>query len=247
MRVLRTGLVVLVVLAVATVIADSAARRMVEGRLADGIRTSQNLPEQPSVSVGGTPFLLEALRGRYDDVQLGLGPVAVPGGPRLTSVQAQLTGVTAPLSSLNSASSSDALPDVRADAVDAQALVSYSALTTTFGGALPRQASGLTLSRAASPGALRVRLSYALLGVAIPIDAVVHLAIKGKKLVATASPPTLSGVPEQFRDQVAQLMSFTTALPALPYGLAISGLSVRADGIAFTATGHNVRLGAVAS
>jgi len=247
MRAVRTLVIVLVVLVVVAVIADSGARRVAEGRLADGIRTSQRLAEPPSVSIGGTPFLLEAARGRYDDVQLQLGQIDVPGGPTLTSVDARLTGVTAPLSSLNAASGSQALPDVRADAVQAQALVSYAALTKTFAAALPKEVSGLTLSQASSAGDVRVRLSYAILGFDVPIDASVHLTIKGKKLVATASPATLAGVPAQFRDQVAQLMTFSTAVPALPYGLAISGLSVRADGIAFAASGRNVQLGALAS
>jgi len=244
MRAVRTLVIVLVVLVVVGLIADSGARRVAEGRLADGIRTSQKLAEPPSVSIGGTPFLLEAARGRYDDVRLQLGQVDVPGGPTLTSVDAQLTGVTAPLSSLTSSSSTQSLPDVRADAVQAQALVSYAALTKTFAAALSKDISGLALSQATSPGDVRVRLSYAIFGFDVPIDASVHLAIKGKKLVATAAPATLANIPAQFQDQVAQLMTFSTAVPALPYGLAINGLSVRADGIAFAASGHNVQLAA---
>ncbi len=244
MRVVRTVVITLVVVAVVAVVADGGARRWTEDRLATRIQSSQQLPEQPSVTIGGTPFLVQALRGRYDDVQLRLGPVSVPGGPPLTSVQARLTGVSAPLSSLGSAAATNADPDVRADLVDAQAMVSYSALTSTFGSALPTSVSGITLAPATSPGDLRVRLSYAPLGVAVPIDAVVHLAVQGGKLVATTSAASLTGVQRQYRDQVARLMSFSTAVPALPYGLKISGLSVQPDGIAFTAAGRNVSLGA---
>jgi len=63
-------LVTLVALAVILVAADLGARAYVLRRVATEIQTDQHLPARPVLTVAGGSFLLQAARGRFDDVTL---------------------------------------------------------------------------------------------------------------------------------------------------------------------------------
>jgi hypothetical protein len=61
-------LVVLLVLGAGLVAGDLVASGVAERSIAQRVQQSGGLPERPEVEVRGRPFLLQALRGRYDDV-----------------------------------------------------------------------------------------------------------------------------------------------------------------------------------
>ncbi|NIZ89641.1 LmeA family phospholipid-binding protein [Kineococcus rubinsiae] len=63
-------LVTLVALAVILVAADLGARSVALRRVATEIQQDQRLPARPTVTVAGGSFLLQAARGRFDDVTL---------------------------------------------------------------------------------------------------------------------------------------------------------------------------------
>ncbi|WP_432492661.1 LmeA family phospholipid-binding protein [Kineococcus gypseus] len=90
---------VLVVLAVVLVGADLAARAWATGRAEREVQQRLGLPQRPEVTVAGGSFLLQVLRGRYEDVSLAAA--RVPGEDLvLDELRVDLPAVRAPLRSL---------------------------------------------------------------------------------------------------------------------------------------------------
>ena len=62
--------------------ADSVARYFAAARLSDGLRTALDLPQDPSVSIGGFPFLWDLARGDLESMTISTrsvrrGPLAL--------------------------------------------------------------------------------------------------------------------------------------------------------------------------
>lgn len=94
---MRRLLWVVIALVVLLVAADRVSVAEAQSQVAKRIAREQGLIVQPRVTIGGFPFLTQAIAGRYDDVALTLtdlrrGPVVV------TRLTANLSGVHVPLS-----------------------------------------------------------------------------------------------------------------------------------------------------
>jgi hypothetical protein len=88
------ALALIVVLGTALLLwgAEWLARAGAESVLARAVQERTGVLDRPAVQVHGGPVLLQALRGRYDDVEVDSG--AVSSGPvRLRDVEAELSGV----------------------------------------------------------------------------------------------------------------------------------------------------------
>ena len=72
--------------------AEWLARTGAESVLARTVQERTGVLEPPTVRVQGSPVLLQALRGRYDDVEVDIGTVS-SGPVRLRDVEADLSGV----------------------------------------------------------------------------------------------------------------------------------------------------------
>ena len=89
-------LLVVALLVVALVIADRVAERLATQATAQQLRMSQHLPQDPEVSFGGFSFLFQAVRGRFDEVDVAAADIPTPVVPvarasvRLFGVQAGL-------------------------------------------------------------------------------------------------------------------------------------------------------------
>jgi hypothetical protein len=95
----RRLLVVLLVVVGLLVALDRVAVLAAERVVATRIQTDQSLPERPDVSIGGFPFLTQAIAGRYGSVTLtvhDLHRTVVP----VHTLTVHLTGVHVPLSSV---------------------------------------------------------------------------------------------------------------------------------------------------
>jgi len=88
-------LVTVVALAVILVAADLGARHLALREVASRIQQDQGLAERPVVTVAGGSFLLQAARGRFEDVTLTLG--GLPAGDlELSGVRVRLPQVHVP-------------------------------------------------------------------------------------------------------------------------------------------------------
>lgn len=237
MRSLTRLISLAIVLVVVAAIADTAVRFVVQNRLASQLQASQNLSSTPSVSIGGFPFLTQAVAGRYDSVTVTTGEIPAVGGVSVASVDARLTGVDLPLREALSGSVS-VIPVSR---VQADAVVSFDSLETAVGNQLKDYISDLSLSRA-SDSTVTVKGTVSFAGFSVPLTAPVRVTVSGNRVTLAAAASGLTGIPQEARQTVANALSFAVQLPALPYGLKITGVGVTADGITARATATNVRL-----
>lgn len=181
---MRRLLVVLAVLVALFVAADRVAVGFAERAVALRIEAAEHLSSRPSVSIGGFPFLTQAVAGRYDDVAVTMA--GLPRGElRLTRLSVHLHGAHVSLAAILGGH----VDGVRVDSGSATTFVSYSDLDA----ALARD--GLTASYGGSPGMVRLTSKLGLSGVA-------RLGVTPHSLEASVGPAsvltfhkTVSGMP----------------------------------------------------
>src|SRR5512133_1572254 len=94
---MRRLVIVLFVLAVVLLVADRAGVVVAQSALAGKIQQQLDLDRKPDVSINGIPFLTQAIRGTYRDIEVQL-PDVDAGDVRDVAVDARLQGVHVPLS-----------------------------------------------------------------------------------------------------------------------------------------------------
>ncbi|GAC1441264.1 MAG: DUF2993 domain-containing protein [Mycobacteriales bacterium] len=228
MKGLLVSLVTLVVLLVA---ADRIALVIVERQVAAQLQTTGSLSSRPDVSVGGFPFLTQALSGRYDDVELSASEVAAGGG-RLSRLSASLRGVHVSLSSALSGS----VTTVPVDSVQATVLMTYADIDAQL------RDRGLSVSPVGS--LLRVTGKATVLGRTVSASAVSSVAFSGTSLVVSAQRFQVgnSAADRVLTAGLAGRFDFRVRIGRLPYGLKINAVRVTPDGLIATAVGTNTVL-----
>jgi hypothetical protein len=214
------ALVVVVVLLLGlALVADRVAAGVAEDRVAQELAAEGGLQGTPDVDITGVPFLTQALAGRYDDVRISLSADQL-GQPAGTRADVALHGVRVPLSSVLSGS----VREVPVDRVDGTATLSYDLLSAQLGGdtTLRREGDGLRITR-----------TVELLGQPIPLTAAGTVTLDGNDLVVDVANATGAGVdvPRVLVDQVADLLDLRYAVPALPFGIRLTGVVPADDGV----------------
>jgi hypothetical protein len=224
-----TTLVVLVVLAVG---ADRVALLVAESQVASQLQTSGDLSRRPSVSIRGMPFLTQALSGTYDRVEVSATDVTAGNG-KLSSFDATLAGVQVPLSDALSGS----VTSVPVDRLTATVLLTYADLQA--------QLRDRRLSLAPGPdGLLRVTGSVTVLGRTVSASALSSVKLRGTDVVVTARRFEVGARPAD-RVVTAALgnrLDFTARIGKLPYGLRLTGVTLRPQGVLASATAQNTVL-----
>jgi hypothetical protein len=217
-RLTALGLVLVVLLGLA-LLADRVAVGVAEDRVASEIAAEAGLAGTPEVDITGFPFLTQALAGRYDDVRISLSADQL-GQPEGTRADVALHGVWVPLSSVLSGS----VQQVPVDRVEGRATLSYELLSGQLGGdtTLRREGDGL-----------RITKTVELLGQAIPLTAAGTVSLDGNDLVVDVENATGAGVdvPRMLVDRVADLLDLRYAVPGLPFGLRLTGVTPADDGV----------------
>ena len=216
---------VVVTLGAVLLVADLAAARIAEQRIAEQVQQSGDLATLPSVEVHGRPFLLQALRGRYDDVEVR--SVDVPAGElRFSTLVSELRGARLPL---RQALGSTPVP-VPVASLRARADVTYEALTASV------QDRGLRVV-GAEDGLVRVTGSIEVLGRTLEATAVSRAELVDGAIVVTAERFEVgSGLADALLSRsLGNRLDFEVALDELPYGLTLTGLRAGLDGVVLTA------------
>jgi hypothetical protein len=208
-------LVVLVVITVALLVlvdrlAVGAADHVVAGR----IQTQENLSSRPSVSIGGFPFLTQAVRGKYDDVTLTVhhfsrAPVQVD------TITVELHGVHVSLGAVFS----QHLSSVPIDAAAARVLLSYDDLNAYL------RPKGTTVS---SDGDARVRVSGS-------------VTVAGQQLSASGA-ATIDVTSDSLVLRAANGVSVAIPLGGLPFGIKLQSAKATNQGIEVNATAQGLVL-----
>ena len=225
MRALTRLVVVLLLLALGLVVADRFAARQVEQAVATRLAEAGELTAPPEVDVRGTPFLPQAVRGRYEDVVVRVDAVQV-GSLQLRGFVAQLQGVQVPLRDAVAGE----VVEVPVDALTARAVLTYADLSAVVAD------RGLRVSPAGD-GRVRVTGSVQVLGQTLEATAVSRAELEGRTVVVTAE---RFEVGSSLADSVLSAalgdrLDLRVELAPLPFGLELTSLRSGGDGVVLQA------------
>lgn len=216
---MKRVLVALVVLALLLLVGDRVAATVAERAVARELAGS-GLGGAPVVDIRGTPFLTQAVAGRYDEVVVRAQ--GVPAGElRFAQFEATLAGLELPLSQALSGQVS-AVP---VDSIRARALVPYDELA---------QRSAAAEARVEPVGdRVRVTGTVEVLGRTLSAATVSRVELVGSDVVVTAEEfdvgnETLSGV---LTRALAGTLDLRLPIAGLPYGLEPTAVDVTPRGV----------------
>ena len=231
----RRVLITLVVLAVLLVGADRAAAWVAQRGLAAAIQHFQDLAETPQVHIGGFPFLIQAISGTYQQVDVSVVDLPTQSGLQVNQLQARLSGVHVPLQNVIAGD----VQQVPVDAVTASANATFASLDAAVAQQIP--SDRLTVHFGAGPGgALSITGDLATPLGHVTVQGQARLTVTGGKIQVEPVPGSLDGLPSAIRDQVASLLTVQVDLPGLPLGFRPTGVQVGGSGITVSAEGTNV-------
>ena len=219
---MKVLVVLLVLLLGAAVVADRVGEGIAEDRVASEVAQRGGLTGTPEVDITGFPFLTQALGGTYEDVRISLTAEQL-GQPAGTAADVSLRGVHLPLADALSGS----VAEVPVDRVDGTATLSYALLAAQVGGdtTLTPEGSGVRVTRTVD-----------VLGVEVPLTAAGTVTLQGSDVVVEVAEAEASGVdvPDFVVERAAGLLDLRYPVPALPFGLQLTGVRPAGDGVHVT-------------
>ena len=229
-------LAVVVVLGTALLlwVAEWLARTGAESVLARTVQERTGVLEPPAVEVGGGPVLLQALRGRYDDVAVDLDVVS-SGPVRLRDVSADLSGVYLSFPDLFDGNTERVYVEQAAE----EALLTHDDLDRYL-----RFTGRLLDAEPAGEGQLRLTGTVDVPGGIRPVSAVAEVAPEDGALLVRPTrldtPDALTGVEELL---VRQRFTFPVPLDPLLFEDRGVDVAVQPAGLAVRTSGSGVVLG----
>jgi hypothetical protein len=216
---MRALLVVALLLIGLVLVADRVAVGFAEDRVAEQVAEKGGLAGTPEVDIDGFPFLTQAVGGRYDEVRISLTAEQL-GQPEGTRADVVLRGVEVPLSSVLAGS----VQEVPVERIDGTATLSYALLSAQLG-------SGTELEREGD--GLRITRTLEVLGQQVRLTATGQVALDGNDLVVDVEEASGAGVdvPGFLLDRATDLLDLRYPVPALPFGLQLTGVRPAADGV----------------
>jgi hypothetical protein len=227
----RALLVVVLLLLGLAVAADRFAVGIAEDKVATQLAEKGGLHGTPTVDIAGFPFLTQAFAGTYDDVRISLTAEQL-GQPAGTEAHVVLHGVHVPLSKVVSGS----VDRVPVDRIDGTATLSYALLSAKLGGDTTLRPEGK---------GLRITKTVELVGQTIPLTAAGTVGLDGNQLVIDVSKAAGAGVdlPGFLVSRASDLLDLRYDLPALPFGLKLTGVRPAAHGVDITVAASDAVLG----
>ncbi|MEV6278644.1 DUF2993 domain-containing protein [Nocardia sp. NPDC051832] len=226
---MRGLLITLVVLAIALVAGDRVAVAMAQNEIGRKIAAEYDLSRQPDVTIGGFPFLTQALDGRYPNVDIQVGQWS---GQNLTvrDLDVVLTDVDAQLNDVLGGRTANLV----AATATATALVPYDTVRDF--------APSGTETISHSPEGLRVTGTFSVEGIPVPATVVVTVApTEGGIEVTPVSVQSAAGGPTISLALLRSTLTFTVPLEQLPLGARLTAITPSTDGLLVTAVAHDVR------
>ncbi|MGV9561183.1 LmeA family phospholipid-binding protein [Streptomyces sp. NPDC003480] len=243
MRALRILLTVVVILGALFAIVDRVAVHFAEGKVADKLRTTENLADTPDVSINGFPFLTQVAGGELDDVEVGIKDYEAPTGNggqklRIDDLHAHMKGVRFS-GDYSSATASDAT---------GTALISYAELLraaksepTDVGLGVTARVIGLSDG---GNGKIKVTLTLTAPGIKAtkPVSLLSSVTVHGNSFQVHADGlPSLEGV-SLVENRIRAITDFQQGITQLPGDIRLATVRAAKDGVEITAKGSNVRL-----
>lgn len=230
----RSRTVMIAVIAVLAVLAvliagDRVANAVAQNTLASALQSELSTPTKPDVSIGGFPFVTQALGGSFSSVQVTADDATVQDGDSTIAIahlDATLTGITA----------TDRYQSIVADRGEATALVDWASISAL---------AGQQVSYVADD---RMRIDFS-----VPIG---RLSIEGfltgrpqlnpdDQTVTVVDPQVTVAqvdVPQAVVDAVSRIVLRPFEIGALPYDITVTDLTVQPDGVSLSGSGQDIPL-----
>ncbi len=223
-------LITLAVIALVLVVVDRIAVTVAQGAIASQVSASGELSGGPGVSIGGFPFLTQALSGNYSSIEVHADGLA--GNRGVSQFDASLTGVRLPLSAVLSGS----VDRVPVDLLTSRAVLPYAELEKRVA------KRRLTLSPAGD--LLRVTGSVTVLGRTLSASALSSVEVSGNNVRVTAQRFEVGAKAADavLTAALGKRLDFTVGVGKLPYGLVLRSVSVTPTGIMAAASARNTAL-----
>ena len=212
-------LAVVGVLLLLLLVADRVGKMLAEQAIAEDVMARSLLTEPPDVEIPGFPFLTQAIAGRYDTVLVSA--TDVDGGQlQLARLDATLTGVRLPLSE----ALDRPVMSVPVDRVTATAFVTYDELAQRVKGDVTIEPAGERV---------RVFGTVEVLGFELSAAAVSRVEAQDGDIVVTAEEFDVGNrtVNRALNNALRGVFDFRVPVTGLPYGLTVSGVDVRPEGL----------------
>ncbi|MFJ8542980.1 DUF2993 domain-containing protein [Streptomyces sp. NPDC093586] len=243
MRALRILLIVVVILGGLFVIADRVAVNFAEGQAADRLRTTENLPSTPDVSIKGFPFLTQIAGGELDEVEVGIQDYEAATGDgaekiRIDDLRAHMKGVEF----------SGDFSSATAATATGTATIGYDELLKAARSQPTEVAPGVTakvlgLSDGGN-GKIKVSLQATVLGNALPepVDVLSSVKVKNDKVEVVADGLPTVGGKEFAESRIRAITDFQQTIDELPGGIKLDKVEAARNGVEITVKGSGVKL-----
>jgi hypothetical protein len=225
----------LVVLLIVLVAADRVSAMLASKTAERYLARQAAFAQPPKVQINGFPFLTQAISGRYDDVEVRDSAVELGGVPA-SNLIAHLHGVHLPLSDLFGGT----VTSLPVDSASGSLTLSYPEVV--------RLSQIPMLAITDSDGQLHVSATLTIpgFGVSAPVTGVGRAQIVGGALQLTVTQLSVDGltVPASVLDVLTHDLEVPITLPALPYGLHVTGVTPTATGIVIAGSATQVVISA---
>ena len=222
--------ITVVVIALLLVVVDRVAVRLAQSAISTQVAASGELTGEPTVAIGGFPFLTQALGGRYSSIEVHADGLVDNRG--VAKFDASLTGVRLPLSAVLSGS----VDQVPVDLLSGRVVLTYAELE--------RRIANRRLSLTPAGDLLRVTGSVTVLGRTFSASALSSLEVSGAKVRVTAQRFEVGAKPADavLTAALGKRLDFDISVGTLPYDLTLSSVAVTPAGVQATATARNTTL-----
>lgn len=230
---MRKVLIVLLVVLVGGVIAaDRIGVQVAQNEIAKQVAAQYSLPNRPVVTIHGFPFITQAVGGRYDEIEVGIGDWTQQD-VTVHDLKIKLSGLTAPLGDVIRGNTSS----IVADTATASAVVPFEAIQR-------RAPQGVT-KIANNGNDLQLEGTFSAYGFTVPMTVVVSVKATPDGIAVTphsvrsATGPTIPTTILQAK------LTFVIPVRNLPIGSRISEVAVTPGGLRVAATANNVKFGSL--
>lgn len=253
MRALRILLIVVVVLGGLFVAADRLAVGFAEDKAADKLRSNENLPERPDVSINGFPFLTQVAFGQLDEVTIGIdryeaSTKGATGGDGAGGKGADTILIEDLSARMKGVEFSGDYSSATADSASGSARISYAELLKAAQVEPVNVAPGVTAKVVrlsdGGHGKVKVTVEATVLGQKLrqPLTVMSTMRVDHDVVKVHADTlPKFGGVatPES---RVRQITDFQQVINGLPAGIHIADVTAAPDGVHVSVTGSHVSL-----
>ncbi len=245
----RILLILALVVIVLLIAADRIGVLVAQDQIAKQTRTqliSQGVTTggDPSVKIGGFPFLTQVVAGHYDKINITV-PKPASKGVTLDTLHITATGVNAPMNTVINGGG-----QVEADHVTGTAELNWAAVDKLIDLSGAQQygidPSMIKLS-GGSDGQVVMAVPISIAGISLTAQATGTITVSKNvahaKITKIAAPN--SGFPSLITDQLTSLipnLGFDIKIPALPYNMTIDKVTTTAAGVSISASANHVVL-----